>query len=62
MGGTVTGEHGVGLGKMNLLERQYGHGAVAMMRTIKHALDPLNIMNPGKLLPPEVPNGWQRTP
>jgi D-lactate dehydrogenase (cytochrome) len=55
MGGTVTGEHGVGIGKMNLLERQYGHGAVAMMRAIKHALDPLNIMNPGKVLPP-VPN------
>jgi D-lactate dehydrogenase (cytochrome) len=51
-GGTVTGEHGVGSGKMQYLERQYGKGAVTMMRTIKTALDPWNIMNPGKILSP----------
>ena len=47
--GTCTGEHGVGLHKMDFLESEAGEGAVAMMRTLKRALDPLNIMNPGKV-------------
>jgi D-lactate dehydrogenase (cytochrome) len=47
--GTCTGEHGVGLHKMGFLVDETGAGAVAMMRTIKHALDPQNIMNPGKI-------------
>ena len=47
--GTCTGEHGVGLHKMNFLVTETGDGAVAMMRTIKRALDPKNIMNPGKI-------------
>jgi len=41
--GTVTGEHGVGYGKMELLPRQYGEGAVEAMRSVKRALDPRNI-------------------
>jgi D-lactate dehydrogenase (cytochrome) len=49
LGGTCTGEHGVGLHKMEFLRAETGDGAVAMMRTIKHALDPHNIMNPGKI-------------
>ena len=49
LGGTCTGEHGVGLHKMNFLVDETGAGAVAMMRTIKQALDPDNIMNPGKI-------------
>lgn len=47
--GTCTGEHGVGLHKMDFLVTEAGDGAVNMMRTIKRALDPHNIMNPGKI-------------
>ena len=47
--GTCTGEHGVGLHKMGFLVTEAGNGAVNMMRTIKRALDPQNIMNPGKI-------------
>ncbi|MES2785457.1 MAG: FAD-linked oxidase C-terminal domain-containing protein [Pseudomonadota bacterium] len=47
--GTCTGEHGVGLHKMGFLVAETGAGAVDVMRTIKRALDPKNIMNPGKI-------------
>ncbi len=49
MEGTCSGEHGIGLHKMDFLVTEAGVGAVAMMRTIKQALDPQNIMNPGKI-------------
>ena len=49
MGGTCTGEHGVGIHKMGFLRDEAGSGAVNMMRAIKQALDPTNILNPGKI-------------
>lgn len=50
MGGTCTGEHGVGLGKKKYLSKELGEGAVQVMATLKQALDPDNIMNPGKII------------
>ena len=50
-GGTCTGEHGVGLGKVKFMAAEHGAEAVAVMHAIKHALDPHNLMNPGKIFP-----------
>ncbi|MBX3620614.1 MAG: FAD-binding protein [Rhizobacter sp.] len=49
MEGTCTGEHGIGLHKQGFLVDEAGSGAVEMMRTLKRALDPKNILNPGKI-------------
>lgn len=49
--GTCTGEHGIGLGKMHFMLHELGSDAVQVMRTIKEALDPRNVMNPFKLIP-----------
>jgi D-lactate dehydrogenase (cytochrome) len=48
-GGTCTGEHGVGLGKVKFMAAEHGAEAVAVMHAIKRALDPHNLMNPGKI-------------
>ncbi|WP_390893360.1 FAD-binding oxidoreductase [Bosea rubneri] len=50
MGGTCTGEHGVGQKKMKYLEAEHGAPALAVMRLLKRSLDPQNILNPGKIV------------
>ncbi|PHQ42221.1 FAD-binding oxidoreductase [Halorubrum sp. SD690R] len=53
LGGTATGEHGVGLGKRDYLTMEYDDAGLESMRAIKRALDPNNVLNPGKILPEE---------
>ncbi|BBB89914.1 MAG TPA: FAD-linked oxidase C-terminal domain-containing protein [Methylomusa anaerophila] len=50
LGGTLSGEHGIGLGKLRYMEDQFGPVGMEVMRTIKKALDPNGILNPGKLV------------
>jgi D-lactate dehydrogenase (cytochrome) len=49
LGGTCSGEHGIGLGKREFLEREHGAEALAVMRGLKQTMDPKGILNPGKM-------------
>jgi len=49
MEGSCTGEHGIGIGKMEWLGRELGDDAIELMRALKRVIDPQNIMNPGKM-------------
>ena len=51
--GTCTGEHGVGLGKMGSMRMELGDDVIDVMRNIKRVFDPDNLMNPGKVVPPQ---------
>lgn len=55
LGGTCTGEHGVGTGKKELLRKEMGPATIRTMQAIKRTLDPKMIMNPGKVIDPEQP-------
>ncbi|TAK48722.1 MAG: FAD-binding protein [Xanthobacteraceae bacterium] len=50
MEGTCTGEHGIGQSNRKYMALEFGDAGLALMRTIKRAIDPLNVMNPGKIL------------
>eukprot|EP01029_Cantina_marsupialis_P027887 TRINITY_DN774132_c0_g1_i1.p1 TRINITY_DN774132_c0_g1~~TRINITY_DN774132_c0_g1_i1.p1 ORF type:complete len:481 (+),score=166.88 TRINITY_DN774132_c0_g1_i1:93-1535(+) len=54
LGGTCTGEHGVGSGKIKYLKKERGMEALESMALIKKALDPMNLFNPGKVIPAEL--------
>jgi glycolate oxidase subunit GlcD len=51
MGGSLSGEHGVGTAKLGFVERQLGRAQVELMRRLKHSFDPAGILNPGKKIP-----------
>jgi len=50
LGGTCTGEHGVGIGKREYLYEELGYGTVELMETIKRTIDQYNLFNPGKVI------------
>lgn len=51
LGGTSTGEHGIGRGKREHMVAEHGEDGVETMRAIKHAFDPKDTLNPGKIFP-----------
>ncbi|KAL7540161.1 hypothetical protein ACHAXR_009911 [Thalassiosira sp. AJA248-18] len=59
VGGTCTGEHGVGFGKKKYLTMMYGEGGVSMMKAVKTSLDPWNILNPGKIVDTSFYGGFR---
>ncbi|KAH9480896.1 D-lactate dehydrogenase [cytochrome], mitochondrial [Psilocybe cubensis] len=62
MDGTCTGEHGVGIGKKKYLVEELGQGTVDLMKTVKRAIDPLGLFNPGKLYPESNLSGAKHHP
>jgi len=61
VGGTATGEHGIGRGKREFLVREHGEATVEAMRAIKRALDPTDTLNPGKIFPETLDGGRIRS-
>ncbi len=55
MGGTCSGEHGIGVHKLDALVAEHGEAAITVMQTLKAAIDPHGIMNPGKTVPQPLP-------
>ena len=53
LGGTISGEHGIGVEKLSAMKRLFSPADIATMRKVKRVFDPDDILNPGKLLPPE---------
>jgi len=51
LGGTLSGEHGIGIAKMGYLGNELGQSGLNLMRSVKEALDPDYILNPGKMVP-----------
>ena len=51
MEGTCTGEHGIGMGKMDSMRKELGDDVIDLMRDLKRVFDPENLMNPGKVVP-----------
>ncbi|MFH1549759.1 MAG: FAD-linked oxidase C-terminal domain-containing protein [Planctomycetota bacterium] len=56
MGGVLSGEHGIGIAKMKYMPLQFPEAELALMRGLKKVFDPNNILNPGKIFPPEEAN------
>lgn len=61
-GGSITGEHGIGMEKIHLMDRQFSEESLDMMRRIKMTFDPARLFNPGKLLPERQPCAELRQP
>ena len=59
LGGTITGEHGVGLAKKAFLRQQLGDASYALLKSIKRTLDPDGILNPGKIFDQDGREGGQ---
>ena len=53
MGGTISGEHGIGITKQEFLDIELSHPSIELQKKIKRIFDPLNILNPGKIFPEE---------
>jgi len=54
MGGTISGEHGIGLEKIDAMRHMFDSADIAAMRKVKHIFDPDDMLNPGKMFPPET--------
>ncbi len=61
VGGTCTGEHGIGFGKKQYLAKMYGESTLSVMEALKRSIDPWNIMNPGKIVSNDFYDGYAVT-